>query len=42
LKARKAVLAGDHLQLPPTIKSKQAEKILSYTLFDRAMKECPI
>ena len=32
------VLAGDHLQLPPTIKSKQAEEGLSYTLFDRMMK----
>ena len=38
LKGKRAVLAGDHLQLPPTIKSKEAEKVLSYTLFDRAMK----
>ena len=26
LKAPRAVLAGDHLQLPPTIVSKEAEK----------------
>lgn len=36
LKGRKAVLAGDHLQLPPTIISEQAAKGgLSYTLFER-------
>lgn len=37
---KKVVLAGDHLQLPPTIKSKEANKKgLSVTLFDRMMKK---
>jgi superfamily I DNA and/or RNA helicase len=36
LKARRAVLAGDHLQLSPTILSREAEKKgLGFTLFDR-------
>ena len=36
---KKAVLAGDHQQLPPTIKSKEAEEQgLNITLFDRLMK----
>jgi ATP-dependent RNA/DNA helicase IGHMBP2 len=38
LLGKKLVLAGDHLQLPPTIKSKEAEKKLSFTLFDRMIK----
>ena len=38
LQGKKLILAGDHLQLPPTIKSKEAEYILSYTLFDRLIK----
>jgi len=32
------ILAGDHLQLPPTIKSKDEEKVLSFTLFDRMIR----
>jgi ATP-dependent RNA/DNA helicase IGHMBP2 len=39
LLGKKLVLAGDHLQLPPTIKSKEAEKGLSFTLFDRMIKQ---
>jgi ATP-dependent RNA/DNA helicase IGHMBP2 len=35
LKGKRAVLAGDHKQLPPTIKSHQAESGLGVTLFDR-------
>ncbi|WIA11524.1 hypothetical protein OEZ85_011635 [Tetradesmus obliquus] len=36
LKARRAVLAGDHLQLPPTVMSEAAAKAgLSATLFER-------
>jgi ATP-dependent RNA/DNA helicase IGHMBP2 len=36
LKADKVVMAGDHCQLPPTVKSKEAEKAgLSYTLFEK-------
>lgn len=39
LRGRKCVFAGDHLQLPPTIKSKEAEAGgLSTTLFERLMK----
>jgi ATP-dependent RNA/DNA helicase IGHMBP2 len=39
LKGKRCVLAGDHKQLPPTIKSREAEKELSVTLFDRLMAE---
>jgi ATP-dependent RNA/DNA helicase IGHMBP2 len=38
LKAKRAVLAGDHKQLPPTIQGGQ-NSLLSYTLFSRAMDE---
>jgi ATP-dependent RNA/DNA helicase IGHMBP2 len=38
LMAKKLILAGDHLQLPPTIKSEEAKKELSFTLFDRMIK----
>ena len=38
LKAPRAVLAGDHKQLAPTVKSTKAEKMgLGLTLFDRLM-----
>ena len=36
LKAKRVILAGDYLQLPPTIKSKEAKKLgLEETLLDR-------
>jgi len=35
LKGRRVVLAGDHKQLPPTIKTNN--EALSLTLFSRAM-----
>jgi ATP-dependent RNA/DNA helicase IGHMBP2 len=35
LKAQKLILAGDHLQLPPTIKSAEAAKELSITLMEK-------
>ncbi|KNE59561.1 hypothetical protein AMAG_03824 [Allomyces macrogynus ATCC 38327] len=38
LKGKKAVLAGDHLQLPPTVKSKRTNHPLHRTLFERAHK----
>lgn len=39
LKASRLVLAGDHKQLPPTIKSSEASSLgLGLTLFDRLMK----
>ena len=38
-KTKKLILAGDHLQLPPTIQSKgKVEKALSFTLFERMLK----
>ena len=38
-KGRKLILAGDHLQLPPTIQSKgDIKKALSFTLFERMLK----
>lgn len=40
LKGKKAVLAGDHCQLPPTIKCMEADKGgLSVTLFERIIKD---
>lgn len=37
LKGKRALLAGDHLQLPPTVVSEEAEKLgLGTTLFERA------
>lgn len=39
LKAKKVVMAGDHCQLPPTIKSNDASKAgLSETLFEKVIK----
>eukprot|EP01084_Bolivina_argentea_P159587 277926_1 len=38
IKSRKIILCGDHLQLPPTIKSKNAKE-LSYTLFDKLQEK---
>lgn len=41
-KAKKIVLAGDHHQLPPTVKSFEAEKLgLSNTLFERLVEKYP-
>lgn len=38
-KAKRVILAGDHLQLPPTIKSREAAKGgLEVTLFEKAIK----
>jgi len=38
LKAHRVIMAGDHLQLPPTVKSIEAGKLgLSETLFDKAI-----
>lgn len=42
LKAPRAVLAGDHLQLPPTIRSVEAERAgLGVTLFGRLAEKYP-
>lgn len=37
LRGRKLVMAGDHLQLPPTIQSTLVQKQLGVTLFERMM-----
>jgi superfamily I DNA and/or RNA helicase len=37
LKANKVILAGDPLQLPPTVKSRQAKPVLSQTLLEKAI-----
>jgi ATP-dependent RNA/DNA helicase IGHMBP2 len=37
LKAKKLVMAGDHQQLPPTIKSAEAARKLSITLMEKAV-----
>ncbi len=43
IKAQKVVMAGDHCQLPPTIKSYEAaQNGLSETLFEKAIKRNPI
>ncbi|AFL86191.1 Type III restriction enzyme, res subunit [Belliella baltica DSM 15883] len=42
MKAEKVVMTGDHLQLPPTIKSYEAAKAgLSETLFEKVIKRQP-
>jgi ATP-dependent RNA/DNA helicase IGHMBP2 len=38
MKGKRAVLAGDHKQLPPTVQGME-NSLLSYTLFSRAMDE---
>ena len=41
-RAERVIFAGDHLQLPPTVKSKRAEDGgLKYTLFERVVKSQP-
>jgi len=39
LKSRKLILAGDHKQLPPTIKNKKCEHDLGKTMFERLMNK---
>ena len=41
IKAKRAVLAGDHLQLPPVLLSKEAEKYLQLTMFERFVNLYP-
>ena len=42
IQVKKAVLAGDHLQLPPTIMSEvAAKKGLAYTLMERVIQDNP-
>ncbi|SHN27025.1 DNA helicase, putative [Cyclobacterium lianum] len=41
LQAEKVVMAGDHCQLPPTIKSREAAKGLQVTLFEKAIRNNP-
>lgn len=41
LKAKKLVIAGDHNQLPPTIKSTEAAKELGTTLMEKLVALCP-
>jgi superfamily I DNA and/or RNA helicase len=41
LKAKKVVMAGDHCQLPPTIKSDAAAKELSITLMEKVVSLHP-
>ena len=41
LKAKKLVMAGDHQQLPPTIKSAEAAKGLSVTLMEKMAAQFP-
>ena len=42
LRAKKFIMAGDHFQLPPTVRSREAEqKGLGVTLFERLYKTLP-
>ncbi|MFN8342564.1 MAG: AAA domain-containing protein [Cyclobacteriaceae bacterium] len=41
MRAERLVLAGDHQQLPPTIKSKDAMEVLSVTLFEKVIRSQP-
>ncbi|WP_162418841.1 AAA domain-containing protein [Cyclobacterium roseum] len=41
LQADKVVMAGDHCQLPPTIKSRKAAEGLQQTLFEKAISRQP-
>lgn len=42
IRSERVVFAGDHLQLPPTVKSKRAEDGgLKYTLFERVVRSHP-
>ncbi len=42
IKSRRVIFAGDHHQLPPTVKSQKAEKGgLSITLFEKAIRHNP-
>jgi superfamily I DNA and/or RNA helicase len=41
LRGRKAVFAGDAMQLPPTLRSKEAAEELGVTLFDRLKRLLP-
>ncbi|MBI5243774.1 MAG: AAA family ATPase [Elusimicrobia bacterium] len=41
LRGRKAVFAGDSMQLPPTLRSKEAARELGVTLFDRLQSLLP-
>ncbi|KLO22251.1 IGHMBP2 family helicase [Marinitoga sp. 1155] len=41
VRGRKFIIGGDHKQLPPTILSEKAKKILSKTLFERLIKKYP-
>jgi len=42
LQAEKVVMAGDHCQLPPTIKSREAFEGLQVTLFEKAIARNPL
>lgn len=41
LKAKKVVMAGDHQQLPPTIKSPEAAGVLGETLLEKCIRNHP-